>query len=614
MPAKFAEKFSVVQAKSGESAKLECNATGDQPLTVNWFKEDSKLSKRGGDNFEIYETTTSTGVNSVLVVRTVGRADGLTYKCVGENEYGNDERLIKLMVVEVPSRPMNVKTKDVWSRSASLVWSTPFAGNSPITSYIIQYWKKSTSDFGSGGSTQNHRRQEFTVSGTQTSALITNLMPAVTYEASVIAENQVGRSEPSENIVISTSEDEPTVAPSDVSAEPRGQSTIKVGWKVPPSDTWNGKLLGFYVGFRLKNSPNSIDAHQSIQLAGMAQGSFSYRTIDYVKGQQYFEIFLTNLMRGHEYEVVVKAFNSVGSGPESHLMNARTFDGDLPASPSLFSHQTSPSSISLRWTYPSRAQSSASSIKRYIIYYQRQGDESWLEKGTIVEDKLRASGHQSQDGSAQSSLSISEVGTTSYVLTGLDSGFVYKIYVVAVNNFGVGDPSNIVTTKTEQLNGINDSLRSSSGSSDFNVFEMNRQIQLFLVVPIVCTIIMVVVIVSAVLYCGKRMQPQPAQHIVTSQPQTMQSTGSWGPDGTISVGQRYVEFDKGGILKTNGSLLSGTQNSEHSHNQGGSQQAGHYQLPYGTMPMNSVVISDQKSWERNAPLKPLVTHIYDSPI
>lgn len=615
MPARFTEKFTVIQAKSGESAKLECNATGDQPLTVNWFKEDNKLSKRGGENFEIYETMTNGGLNSVLVIRTVGRVDGLTYKCVGENEYGNDERLIKLLVVEVPSRPMNVRVKDAWSRSASLVWSTPFAGNSPIVSYIIQYWRKNSIEAGQTG--QNHRRQELTVSGSQTSALLTNLMPALVYEASVIAENQVGRSEPSENIVINTGEDEPTAAPSDVTVEARGPSTIRVAWKVPPTETWNGKLLGFYIGFRPRGAINNIDVNQ--MNGASTSGAFSYRTFEYVKGQQVFETFLTNLMKGHEYEVVVKAFNAIGSGPESHLMAVRTFDGDLPASPSLFAHQASHSSISLRWTYPSRAQTSLNSIKRYVLYYQRQGDDSWLEIGIPVEEKQRQSGlHEGTMG--QSSYSISESGTTSYLLTGLDSGFAYKIYVVAVNNFGMGDPSNLVTTKTESVGLEGNHRASGTSSAELSVLEMNKQYQLFLVVPIVCTVIMVAAIISAVFYCGRRMPNPVAQHVVTSQPQPSQSTGPWGPEGAIQVGQRYVEFDKGGILKNNGSLLTGTQGSDHassgnhSGNHAGNQN--HYPLPYGTMPMNSVVITDQKSWDRqsNAPLKPLVTHIYDSPI
>lgn len=594
---------------------MECNATGDQPLTVNWFKEDNKLSKRGGDNFEIYETMTSNGVNSVLVIRSVSRADGLTYKCVGENEYGNDERLIKLMVVEVPSRPMNVRIKDTWSRSAAIVWSAPFSGNSPITSYVIQYWRKNTNE--AGQSSQNHRRQELTVSGVQTSALITNLMPALTYEVSVIAENQVGRSEASENVAISTGEDEPTAAPADVSVEARGPSTIKVTWKVPPSETWNGKLRGFYVGFRPRVAPNTIDV-QSMQVPGVAAG-FSYRTIEYVQGQLVFEAFLTNLNRGQDYEIIVKAFNSIGSGPDSHVMSVRTFDGDLPSSPNLFAHHASQSSIALRWTYPSRAQSTLSSIKRYVLYYQRQGDDSWLEIGIPVEDRSsRGSNHQGQDNGQssgnQQGVSMSESGTINYQLTGLDAGSTYKIYVVAVNNFGMGDPSNFVTTKTEQISGFSDGLRASSISNELGVLDMNRHMQLFFVVPIACTIILVIVIISAVYYCTKRIPSTSAQLVTTSQHPTMQSGSSWGPDGAMQVSQRYLEFDKGGILKNNpNALLVGTQGSE--QNSSGHQANGQYQLPYGTMPMNSVVISDQKSWDRQSgPLKPLMTHIYDSPI
>lgn len=622
MPAKFTEKFSVVQAKGGESAKLECNATGDQPLTVNWFKEDTKLSKRGGENFEIYETTSSSGINSVLVIRALNRADGITYKCIAENEYGNDERNIKLMVVEVPSRPINVRVKDTWSRSASIVWSTPFAGNSPITNYIIQYWRKATNEAGQSVG-QNHRRQEVTIGGTQTSALINGLSPALQYEASVIAENQVGRGEPSDNVIINTGQDEPSSPPADVAAEARGPSTIKVSWKVPPSDSWNGKLQGFYVGFRPRISPNTID----IQSATGTGPGFSYRTVDYVSGQQVYEAFLTNLMRGQEYDITVKAFNGMGSSPDSHMMSVRTFDGDLPASPNLFAHQTTHSSINLRWTYPSRAHSSASGLRRYVLYYQRQGDDSWLEIGIPIEERIRTIPNQiQQDGSMQVSAaqmpSVSESGSVSYHLTGLDPGTTYKIYVVAVNNFGMGDPSNFVTTKTEQLNGIAENLGSSMSLSDLNINNLRQQVIYFLAVPIICTIILVIVIISAFVYCTKRIQGTTSSRIMNpGQQQTLQSNqGSlWGPENCMPHGgqQRYLEFDKGGILKTNNALLVGTtQSSEQnpSGHQGNNNNQG-YQLPYGTMPMNSVVISDQKSWDRQSgPLKPLMNHIYDSPI
>ncbi|GIY09031.1 down syndrome cell adhesion molecule-like protein 1 [Caerostris extrusa] len=44
------------------------------------------------------------------------------------------------------------------------------------------------------------------------------------------------------------------------------------------------------------------------------------------------EFFLTNLLKASDYSVVVKAYNSAGSGPPSHELYVRTLDGDLPPS------------------------------------------------------------------------------------------------------------------------------------------------------------------------------------------------------------------------------------------------------------------------------------------
>lgn len=42
---------------------------------------------------------------------------------------------------EPPERPLSVKVGEVWSRAATVSWSSPFDGNSPITQYIVHYWK-----------------------------------------------------------------------------------------------------------------------------------------------------------------------------------------------------------------------------------------------------------------------------------------------------------------------------------------------------------------------------------------------------------------------------------------------------------------------------------------
>src|SRR5690348_1928250 len=116
------------------------------------------------------------GINSELILRTVERKDGSIYKCVAKNEFGTDERTIKLVLLEVPGQALNLRVKEVWSRSANIMWTAPFAGNSPISKYTIQYWRHQNAP---------HRLHEATVSSSQTSAIIENLQPGIAYEVSI---------------------------------------------------------------------------------------------------------------------------------------------------------------------------------------------------------------------------------------------------------------------------------------------------------------------------------------------------------------------------------------------------------------------------------------------
>ncbi|CAG2119458.1 unnamed protein product, partial [Medioppia subpectinata] len=201
VPAKFDEKYSLMQVKRGESARLKCNVSGDQPLAIKWTKDNVKLEKLGSHSYEIFETTTDFGLLSELLLRTTQRTDGSIYKCEAENTHGKDERTIKLVVLEVPGPPMNVHVKEVWSRTASIVWSAPYSGNSPLTKYTIQYWRHQSAP---------HRLHEFVVSNSQTTALIKDLSPGLSYEMTVVGENEVGRGEAADTVTFVTGEEEPS--------------------------------------------------------------------------------------------------------------------------------------------------------------------------------------------------------------------------------------------------------------------------------------------------------------------------------------------------------------------------------------------------------------------
>lgn len=86
-------------------------------------------------------------------------------------------------------------------------------------------------------------------------------------------------------------------------------------FQAPPREHWNGRLLGYYVGHKRHQSSEPYAFHTVA--AGRSTHS-DYR--------------LTRLQKATRYSVVVKAFNSVGSGPESHELLVETSDKGMQKS------------------------------------------------------------------------------------------------------------------------------------------------------------------------------------------------------------------------------------------------------------------------------------------
>jgi hypothetical protein len=100
------------------------------------------------------------------------------------------------------------------------------------------------------GTGRQHQAQQQVVDGAHTAASLTNLQPATSYLVRVMAENQLGLGEPSDELQIRTAEEPPAAPPRDVVVDTRGARQLVVTWTPPPVDTWNGQLMGHYVGYR----------------------------------------------------------------------------------------------------------------------------------------------------------------------------------------------------------------------------------------------------------------------------------------------------------------------------------------------------------------------------
>jgi len=460
MPAKFEEKHSVVTARKGENVKLTCDALGDQPLHIKWSKGNRIIDKKP-NRYETYETITEHGMRSELFIPTTERNDGAVYTCLAQNEFGTDDRTVKLLIIEVPQSPRDVKISDAWSQSASVGWTAPYAGNSPITKYTVQYWRVSTS----------HRLEEMEVPGTQTSVLLTDLKPGISYQVSIVADNAVGSSQPSSPVTFTTGDEAPSSAPTDFHVEPKGPHTIRVSWKPPPRDEWNGQLIGYYIGYK-------PSGHSQM---------YSFKTADY-KENSTNEFFLTGLQKGTEYNIVIKAYNSVGVGLQTHDLSVRTLDGDIPPPPKVFVGATGSSTITVQWLAQQQQQNN---LRGFVVYYRPDSDLNlgWREQ------------------------QLSPL-TTQYTITHLISGTMYQVYVSATNEFGVGDPSEIIPIRTQK------SLASDVGNILTTIFgdpHAPAYLNLFVLIPVLASLVTIVIVIIVTCVCLHRIKSRHAAGMLAGQ-------------------------------------------------------------------------------------------------
>ncbi|XP_069681625.1 cell adhesion molecule Dscam1 isoform X3 [Periplaneta americana] len=317
-PAYFPQKTKQMQVQKGEQAHLQCTALGDTPIEIMWKIGGKRIGEDLDQRYTIREQLLDDGMVSELGISHTYRHDTGVLSCYASNAYGQDEMVIQLIVQEVPEMPKNIRVNDQQSRSLQLSWTQPYAGNSAITNYIIQY--KLVSDVWQA------QPSKLTVPGTQTTATVQNLKPASSYHLRIMAENRLGLSDPSEVIQVTTQEEVPSGAPLDVRAEARSSTELFVSWEPPERELWNGNLLGYYVGYQEHSSHMTISSSPST-----TTHNYNFKTVE-VGAQYGGEVVLQGLAKYTTYSIVVQAYNSRGAGPSSEPVTSRTQE-DVPSLP-----------------------------------------------------------------------------------------------------------------------------------------------------------------------------------------------------------------------------------------------------------------------------------------
>ncbi|CAH1965461.1 unnamed protein product [Acanthoscelides obtectus] len=312
-PAHFPQKSKQVQVVKGEQAHLQCSATGDTPMEITWKVSNQHIPKEGDQRHTIRSQPLAEGMVSELTIPRASRADSAIFTCRASNAFGSDQMLVKLVVQEAPESPADVRVGAQQSREVKLTWTAPYDGNSPITSYVVQ--------FKMANEAWTNQPMKVTVPGSQTTTTLQNLHPAQVYQIRILAENRLGLSEPSQTVQINTMEEVPSGAPVDIRAEAKSSTELVVTWEPPPRDTWNGNLLGYHVGYRkyTDHDSNTVD------------DNYIFKTVE-VRPHYGGEAILQALEKFTTYSIIVQAYNSRGSGPGSEPVTARTLE-DVPTLP-----------------------------------------------------------------------------------------------------------------------------------------------------------------------------------------------------------------------------------------------------------------------------------------
>ncbi|XP_031783300.1 Down syndrome cell adhesion molecule-like protein Dscam2 isoform X4 [Nasonia vitripennis] len=415
-PAHFPVKHENRTARLGSNASLRCEAKGDHPLKIVWRKAGSQLEPAVTDyRYMVKEQNTTDGVVSTLGLLGTTREDSDRYFCIASNAYGRDEMTIHLYIQEPPDFPRNLRVKEKGSRYIKLGWSSSQDGNSPITQYIIEYKTESE--------VWHDHTFHTTVPGSQEHAHISGLRPAVTYQFRIFAENELGRSQPSDILDAMTEGETPGGPPKNLKVEPVSSTELKVTWDPPVDDLWNGEILGYHVGYKEQR-------HGAEYMYRTVEGRISTASIALglartaIPGRQ---CQLSNLKKYTRYSIVVQAYNALGAGPMTPEVVAQTLE-DVPSSPPQDVRCTPLTSQSLQVTWDPPPNSSLNGIlKGYKVMYENMNA---LTDSTKVETK----------------------STTALIvgLTNLEKHTNYSVQVSAYTRAGDGLPSAPLYCVTEE--------------------------------------------------------------------------------------------------------------------------------------------------------------------
>ncbi|XP_036086132.1 neuronal cell adhesion molecule isoform X7 [Rousettus aegyptiacus] len=377
--------YAIVQR--GSTVSFECRVKHDHTLipTVTWLKDNGELPNDGRFTVD----------KDHLVIVDVSDDDGGTYTCVANTTLDSVSASAVLSVVDVPNPPFDLELTNQLDKSVQLSWTPGDDNNSPITKFIIEY-----EDAMHEAGLWHHQTE---VPGTQTTAQL-KLSPYVNYSFRVMAENNLGRSLPSEaSEQYLTKAAEPDKNPATVEGLGSEPDNLVITWKPLNGFESNGPGLQYKVSWRQRDGD---DEWTSVVVANVSKYI--------VSGTPTFVPYL----------IKVQALNDMGFAPEPPVVMGHSGE-DLPmvAPGNVHVNVVNSTLAEVHWD-PVPLKSIRGHLQGYRIYYWKAQNSSKRNRRHIEKKILTFQGSK-----------------THGMLPGLEPFSHYTLNVRVVNGKGEGPAS-----------------------------------------------------------------------------------------------------------------------------------------------------------------------------
>uniref|UniRef100_A0A674CJT1 Neurofascin n=1 Tax=Salmo trutta TaxID=8032 RepID=A0A674CJT1_SALTR len=313
----------------GTDVRLECKAEHDPTLTITttWMKN---------KQFLIISWRLSLD-DSTLVITNVNRRDEGNYTCIIKTEIDKTTVSARLVVMDRPDPPTNLKLSDSFERSVRLSWTPGDSNHSPIKEYLVQYDDDDWLPY--------NWRNLSTYPGNLNSVIL-QLSPFIIYEFRVIAINDIGMSKPSRSSAnFQTGGAPPDTIPKNIKGVGTWRNNMEISWEALNNREWNGPHLKYLVWWKRRDS----------------REEWKNATTWWCK----YYIYDTDIFT--PYEIKVQAVNDFGLGPESPVIIGYSGE-DPPSAPRFFRiQQRHLDTIWVDWDTPAEPNGI---ITRYILKYQ----------------------------------------------------------------------------------------------------------------------------------------------------------------------------------------------------------------------------------------------------